>query len=413
MRFRRLFKNLSILAATALSVGCATSKIVGHNVVLVAQGQSADPSGLGDAWKHDEGDMEKGYQIVKKKAAEAYTVLRTNVQKRWGQNDAKVADKTVYVKYTQGYKSRVVTDFDHGTLTVETLEEANPDESLKTAIVAALLTSNNPATVDLFSDREVALDSDRKPYLYNLVLDQAGKPIATREQAQKFAAYLVPGKMQTRPVSGEQGGAKTSRFVKVLMVKNFEVRGAERYRAAVDKYSDKWHVSPSLVMAVIRTESNFNPFAVSAAPAYGMMQLVPGSGGHAAYKRVTGIDQVPTPEYLFDPDHSIELGAAYLSLLDSIEFKAVTSQESRDYCVIAAYNTGAGNVTRTFSKEHRAALVAINLMDSPALYEKLHAQLPYEETRTYIARVTTYRRQFVTVAAANSLAPAAPGGKPH
>jgi membrane-bound lytic murein transglycosylase C len=413
MRFRRLIKNLSIVTATALSVGCATSKIVGHNVALVAQGQSTDSTGLGEAWRSDAQDMEKGYQIVKKKAAEAYAVLHANVQKRWGQGDSKVADKTVYVKYTQGYKSRVVTDFDHGTLTVETLEESQPEESLKTAIVAALLTSNNPATVDLFSDREVVLDADHKPYLYNLVLDQAGKPIATREQAQKFAAFLVPAKMLMRPVSGEQGGTKTSRYVKVMMVKNFEVRGAERYRATVDKYSDKWRVSPSLVMAVIRTESNFNPFAVSAAPAYGMMQLVPSSGGREAYKRVTGLDQVPTPEYLFDPDHSIELGAAYLSVLDGVEFKAVNNQDSRDYCVIAAYNTGAGNVTRTFSKDHKAALVAINLLDSPSLYEKLHTQLPFEETRTYVARVTSYRRQFVTVATANSNSPPAPASKPR
>ena len=84
MRLRRLIKNLSIVAATALSVGCATSKIVGHNVALVAQGQSTDTSGLGEAWNSDAKDMEKGYQIVKKKAVEAFAVLRANVQKLLG-----------------------------------------------------------------------------------------------------------------------------------------------------------------------------------------------------------------------------------------------------------------------------------------------------------------------------------------
>jgi hypothetical protein len=135
------------------------------------------------------------------------------------------------------------------------------------------------------------------------------------------------------------------------MVKNFEAKGADRYRASVEKFSAQYSVSPSLVLAVIRTESNFNPFAVSGAPAYGLMQLVPTSGGRAALKRVQGVDQTPTPEFLLDPEHNIELGSAYLGMLNTVDFQAINDPQSRDYCVIAAYNTGARNVTRTFSND--------------------------------------------------------------
>src|ERR1700760_3472731 len=106
MRFRQLAKRLLLLAIAACGAGCATSKIVGHNVQLVAQGQSMDKTGLNEALASDAKDMEANLQVLKKKIGEAYAVLRTNVQKRWGQNDARVAEKTVYVKYTQGYKSR-------------------------------------------------------------------------------------------------------------------------------------------------------------------------------------------------------------------------------------------------------------------------------------------------------------------
>jgi membrane-bound lytic murein transglycosylase C len=199
--------------------------------------------------------------------------------------------------------------------------------------------------------------------------------------------------VQTRPVASEDGGG-TARFVKLAMVRNFEAKGAERYRASVEKYAAQYNVSPTLVLAIMRTESNFNPFAVSNAPAYGLMQLVPTSGGREAYKRVQGADQTPTAEYLFDPEHSIELGSAYLGILSNTEFKAVDNPVSRAYCVIAASNTGPRNVTRTFANDRKEALDDINHLPAPALFDRLRTGLPQEETRTYVVKVTGYRKQF-------------------
>jgi membrane-bound lytic murein transglycosylase C len=183
------------------------------------------------------------------------------------------------------------------------------------------------------------------------------------------------------------------------MVRNFEAKGAERYRPSVSKYSSQYQVSPSLIFAIIRTESNFNPFAISGAPAYGLMQLVPTSGGRAAFRRVKGVDQTPTPEYLFDPDHNIEFGTAYLSVLANNEFPVVSNHNSRDYCVIAAYNTGPRNVARSFANDKNEALRAMNGLPPAALYDRLRTSLPYEETRQYLVKVTNSRRQFIDAAA--------------
>jgi membrane-bound lytic murein transglycosylase C len=113
-------------------------------------------------------------------------------------------------------------------------------------------------------------------------------------------------------------------------------------------------------------------------------------------KRAQGLDQTPTPEYLYDPEHSIELGTAYLSVLGNTEFKAINNPDSRDYCVIAAYNTGPHNVTKSFSSDKTAALSAINNLDPPALYDQLRTKLPFEETRVYVVKVAGYRKQFVS-----------------
>ena len=413
MWYRRLAAFVVAFIAVTLGASCATTKSVGDNIHRVYNNQPMDKQGLKDAVASDTKDMEANLVVLRHKIEAAYAQLKANVQKRWGQSDTKVANRTVYVKYTQGYKSRVITDFDHGTLTVETVDEADPQASLKATIAAALLTTSDPATVDLFSDKDVTLEpvgmgqSTRKPYLYGLIHDNHGKSIVTRDQAVAYADFLVPAKMQTRSTDSEQGG-KAALFVKLLMVKNFEARGADRYRASVDKYATQYNVSPSLVLAIMRTESNFNPFAVSGAPAYGLMQLVPTSGGRAAYKRVQGVDQTPTPEYLFDPEHNIELGAAYLGVLGNTEFHAVDNPDSRDYCVIAAYNTGPHNVTKVFASDKSEAFTDINGMPPAALFDKLRNDLPSEETRQYVVKVTGYRREFVNAPGPGTPAMAAP-----
>jgi membrane-bound lytic murein transglycosylase C len=409
MKMRCFTKLVIVFMATVLSSSCATMKAAGHNFQHVVKGQSVNKKDLNQAVAQDqkiimrkmaenEKLIEAELRVLRQKFEKMLAKLKTNVQKQWGQKETKVATRTVYVKYTHGYKNRVMTDFDHGVLTVETLEERDPQGSLKAAIVNALLTSNDPASVDLFSDKDVDLNRSSKPYLYGLVLDNAGKPIDSREEAQRFAEFLVPKKVQTHTVQGE-GGSKTARFVKITMVRNFGAKGAERYRASVAKYSEQYKVSPSLVFAIMRTESSFNPFAVSSAPAYGLMQLVPSSGGRAAYRRAKGVDQAPTPEYLFDPDHNIELGTAYLSVLANSEFPEVSNENCRDYCVISAYNTGPRNVTKVFAKIKKEAMKLINELQPAALYDRLRNSLPWEETRQYLVKVTKHRKQFIDTTA--------------
>lgn len=323
--------------------------------------------------------------------------LTGKVRKTWGEKEVKVPEQKRYVKYTQNYMSRAIVDFDKGTVLIETLDEKQPKDSLKSAIVTTLLTPNDPRSVDLFSDKAVSLTSDSAPYLLGLVTDHQGNSIQTPENAERFADYLIERQAKTRPID-LNGVSKTALSATIPMVANFTNRQADKYRPAVVKFAAQYHISPSLVFAVIRTESNFNPFAISSAPAYGLMQLVPSSGGREAFRKVKGQDTLPSRDYLFNPENNIELGVAYLNVLSYNQLEQIENTISREYCVISAYNTGPRNVFKAFSSDSVSAINHINGLEPPAVYERLRGNLPYQETREYLAKVVTFRKQFVTAA---------------
>lgn len=111
--------------------------------------------------------------------------------------------------------------------------------------------------------------------------------------------------------------------------------------------SAKYGVSVSLIRAVIRAESGYNPKAVSRAGAGGLMQLMP-----ATAKDLQVADR-------FDPGQNVDGGVRYLKfLLDT--FKGDVS------LALAAYNAGLSNVA------------------------KYGGIPPFEETRVYVSRVLSY-----------------------
>lgn len=352
-----------------------------------------------DQWKRDPIQLARDLRVAKRDFDKLMNALSGNVNRNWGAKNARLPERKTYVKYSKQYKSRAIVDFERGEISVETLEE-NADASLKNAIVTTLLTPEDPASVDVFSDSAVDLNSKSSPFLLGLILNDAGQEIKTRESASSFADKML-AQARTRKIQTDSG-EKSVRYITIRMVANFEDQKAQKYLQVVRKYAKQYNVSPSLVLGVIRTESSFNPHAVSSAPAYGLMQLVPTSGGREAYRRARNEDIVPSTDYLFDAENNIELGAAYLSVLTYDQLDGVDDRTSRDYCVISAYNTGPSNVMRAFTEakgKQRFAdgLQRINSLSPAQVFQKLHKNLPYAETRNYLPTVNTNRKRYYSV----------------
>lgn len=160
-------------------------------------------------------------------------------------------------------------------------------------------------------------------------------PDGTLHVANVASAPTGPSGAAAAPVAAGSGGAAPP--------ERFGPRAAP-YLAEIAGAAERHGLSPRLLAAVISVESNFDPRAVSAKGARGLMQLLPSTA------RLLGVADV------FDHRQNIEAGARHLrALLD--RFAGDPS------LALAAYNAG------------EQAVIA-------------HAGIPpYAETRRYVDRV--------------------------
>jgi len=139
----------------------------------------------------------------------------------------------------------------------------------------------------------------------------------------------------------------------------------------------------------MHSESSFNPMARSHIPAFGLMQIVPRSAGIDSYQYLYKKKRVLSSAYLYNASKNITIGSGYLHVLYYRYLKKIKNPQSRLYCAIAAYNTGAGNVAKTFigNRNINKAATTINKLTPQQVYNKLISNLPYNETRKYLKKV--------------------------
>lgn len=335
-------------------------------------------------------DEYKKFEEEQKKTFEDYV---KNIGKNWGKKNVKTSSKKEWISYSKDFKSRRSVDFEKGVAKVEILvdetESKNKEtiqQKLKEEISKMVVSKGND---DPLEKKETSKPAD-EPILLEQLSTLDGKPV-TEENAITFAEQIAAkSETQQEEIKGDDGKKRIAIIVRVPLVPEHLKKRADKFRENVQHESKRFEVDASLAFAVIHTESFFNPKARSGVPAYGLMQLVPKSAGRDAYLYVYKVDSLLTPEYLYTPENNVELGTAYLKILLSKYFKNIKNEQSRLYCAVAAYNTGAGNVARAFTGKTKLkpAVKKINSMTSDEVFKQLKNKLPYKETQDYVVRVT-------------------------
>lgn len=139
-----------------------------------------------------------------------------------------------------------------------------------------------------------------------------------------------------------------------------------KYSEIVNEFSYKYNLDPFLVLAVIKTESNFDEDAESSKGAKGLMQIMDSTGEWIASK--VGVDDF-NPNMLYEAEVNVEFGCWYLNNLLN-EFDDLS-------LALAAYNGGSGNVTKWLNDPEYSN-------DGESL-----TYIPFKETKKYVDRVST------------------------
>lgn len=313
-------------------------------------------------------------------AEQAY---RAEIAQHW--ETVEVSSQTKYVEYSDDRQQRTIVDYATNQITIEILQSSfpkqpkQPDEPLE-AIDDALETANQYLT--RLSNTQVSDAVERDP-----VRRMAGIKASTVESN---ATILNADEISFASDALEVQQANGVTTLRLQLSTDLASRRATETLPQVMLEAERWNLSPALILAVMHTESSFNPLARSPIPAFGLMQIVPQSAGRDVTEFLTGEQQLLTPDYLYDPDLNIEAGSVYLHMLYNRYFSGVTDKRSRWFLSIAAYNTGPGNVARTLTGQNnlRAAHERANQMSSKAVYEHLIQHLPANETRLYLQKVT-------------------------
>lgn len=146
-----------------------------------------------------------------------------------------------------------------------------------------------------------------------------------KRKLQEEAKRKLQEKQKTLP---SRGGDTNTEKLTIYLSKYVDIDTSRYYVKLCIDNGKQYNIDPVWLLAVMKTESNYDKSVVSHAGAVGLMQILPSTA------RYLGV----SPSELYEPSVSIKLAARYLDEL--------RDQTGSMKMATIAYNQGIGNVKR-------------------------------------------------------------------
>lgn len=342
--------------------------------------------------------FEKEFEAYKEAYEKSLESYKKEILNTWP--TAEISTKHKFVQYNKDYTAKKSIDYEQQNVEIEVV--ANNEEDAREKIQSAL--------------KDLVEEDVKSAYEHDQLENKINQTLKTKpkvESKEKLIGDVLTQKekkdfvevAKKEPLMATIHDNKTIFKLNVKLPSEALIKKAQQFKQSVDVYSSKNEINKELVYAVIHSESSFNPMARSHIPAYGLMQIVPQSAGVDTYNFLYGEKKLLSSDYLYNPINNIKIGSTYLHIVYFRYLRHINDPLSRLYCLIAAYNTGAGNVARSFvgTNNIKKASEKINTMTPDEVYKHLMRNLPYHETKDYLQRVNDRRYVYLKLIKDNTL----------
>ncbi|MCD4818903.1 MAG: murein transglycosylase domain-containing protein [Candidatus Cloacimonetes bacterium] len=327
---------------------------------------------------------QRAFQQYHNQQDSLFIQYKKEIEDKW--NEFRESTKKEWVSYSAEFEGRSIVNFETGKIEVKAIvEKDNPQAELiaKKKLLEQLKT--------ILQEK----DETNKPILAEQIKTPDSSKKITKKNINKIVEKIVK-KSKKAEIKGKDNKERVVVSVSLDMVPNHVKIRAEKFRGIIEKKCKRFNVEPALVLAIIHTESYFNPKAYNRhGNAYGMMQIVPKYAGLTMNNVLYKKNKQPSSKQLFNADTNIEMGVGYIKWLAENKWKKVTNKTNQQYCIICSYNGGPGTIYKAMTgkmkkigtKKWNKMFVDLSNMNSDKLYNKLRKDVPWAETRKYIKLV--------------------------